>query len=111
MLSDAAWVWLSPLLIVLGCMGLLWSLRPLLQGPGAAASASRLKTCWSKLQRVEILGLDLPLMLQYFFVWVPFMLLMLAFAAIAGTLVLAAFFKLAELTGLDFLLEYVGRRL
>ena len=112
MLSDVAWVWLSPLLIVLGCMGLLWSFRSLLQKPSAAAaSAPRVRNRWHRPWDIEMLGLDASLMLQYLFVFVPSLLLMLAVITIVGILALAGFLKLAELTGLEALMHYIGRSL
>ena len=111
MLPDAAWVWLSPLLIMLGCMGLLWSFRSRLRGLGTTAvGASGIRSYWNKLQRIEILGIDATLVLGYLFVYVPVMLFMFAVIAILGTLALAGFLKLAELTGFEALLEYINRQ-
>lgn len=111
MLSDAAWVWLSPLLIVLGCMGLLWSFRSLLQWLGTAAvGASRIRGYRDKLRGIEVLGMDSSSMLEYLFVYIPSLLLILAFTAILGIVALAAFLKLADVTGLGFLMEYINRR-
>jgi len=111
-LSDVAWGWLSPLLIVLGCMGLLWSFRTLLQKPSAAdASAPRVRNYWNRLWDVEMLGLDVSVMLQYLLVVVPSLLLMFAVVTIVGILALAGFLKLAELTGLEALMHYIGRSL
>ena len=87
------WVWLSPLLIVLGCMGLLWSFRfPLQELSAAAASAFRARNYGNRLRDIEMLGL-------------------LAVITIAGMLALAGFLKLAELTGLEALMHYIGRSL